>query len=102
MNATRTGTPEENDVELYLSRLNGNAWGLAAGLLGAVVLFLATNVLVLKGGENVGQHLGILSQYFWGYDVSFAGSWVGAAWAFVACYVAARTVCGVYNLAARR
>ncbi len=95
-------TTEEEILDVYLSRLNGHAWGLALGLLSAIGLFGATLVLVLKGGENVGQHLGILSQYFWGYNVSVAGSFVGAVWAFVVGYLAARLVCAVYNLAARR
>lgn len=94
-------TSEEEVVEVYLSKLSGHVWGLSLGLLLALGLFVATNILVLKGGENVGQHLGILSQYFWGYDVTFAGSLVGAFWAFVFGYVAARVVCGIYNLAAR-
>ncbi len=94
-------TGEEEVVDVYLSKLSGHAWGLSLGLILAAGLFGATNILVLKGGENVGQHLGILSQYFWGYDVTFVGSLVGAFWAFLFGYVSARVVCGIYNFAAR-
>lgn len=96
--ATETTTTTDDDaLAAYALRLNGNAWGLSIGVIFAIGLFAATNVLVLKGGDDVGQHLGILSQYFWGYDVSLAGSFVGAAWAFATGYVAARLICALYN-----
>ena len=94
---TTEQTLEDAQLSAYALRLSGHAWGISLGVLAAAVLFLATNVLVLKGGENVGQHLGILSQYFWGYDVTFVGSLVGAFWAFAFAYLAARLVCMVYN-----
>jgi hypothetical protein len=40
-------------------------------------LFAATVWLVLKGGPNVGQHLGLLSAYYPGYSVTWSGSLVG-------------------------
>lgn len=60
-------------------------------------LFLATNILVLKGGPNVGQHLGLLSQYFPGYSVSFVGSLIGFIYAFVGGYIIGRAIGYVYN-----
>jgi hypothetical protein len=92
----------EEIVEGYLVRLNGRAWGMALGALFAIGIFVATNFLVLKGGETPGQHLGLLGQYFPGYDVNFLGSIIGAAYAFVAGYLIGRIVCGVYNTTARR
>ena len=86
----------------YLVRLNGRAWGLALGLLAAFGLFTATNILVIKGGSDVGQHLGLLANYFPGYDVTFLGSFVGAFYAFAVGYLVGRVVCLVYNFAARR
>ncbi len=73
-------------VKTTLVRANARAWGLATGLLFGLGLFLATNVLVLKGGENVGSHLGRLAQVFPGYDVTFGGSLIGAVYAFVVGY----------------
>lgn len=57
--------------------LNIKGFAIATGMLSGLVLFIATNWLVLKGGENVGQHLRLLSQFFIGYSVSFKGSFVG-------------------------
>lgn len=92
-------TTAQEQVELHraIQRLNARAWGIAVGLLGGVALFIATNVLVLKGGPNVGQHLGLLGQYFPGYSVSFVGSVIGFIYMFVLGYVLGRLIGLVYN-----
>jgi hypothetical protein len=94
-------TSSEHEVESYLLRLNGRAWGIACGLLFGFGLFLATNFLLVVGGENVGQHLSLLSVYFPGYGVSFLGSLIGFVYAFVVGYATGRLISGIYNLAAR-
>jgi hypothetical protein len=78
--------------------VQGVAWGLVAGL----ALFLATNVLVLKGGRVVGPHLSLLRQFFVGYEVTFVGSLIGFAYAFACGFVAGYLVSLVYNRVARR
>ena len=65
------------------SRLDALALGIAIGGVAGAGLFAATLFLVLKGGENVGQNLSLLSQFFVGYSVTVAGAFVGFAWAFV-------------------
>ena len=62
--------------------LNAKVFGLTLGIVCGLALFLATNWLVLKGGEPVGPHLALLSQYFIGYRVSFLGSFVGFLYGF--------------------
>ena len=94
-------TKPEPEVERYLLRLNGRAWGIAVGLLFGLALFAATNFLLILGGKNVGQHLSLLSVYFPGYEVTFVGSLIGFVYAFVVGYATGRIICGVYNLAAR-
>lgn len=86
----------------YLVTLNGRAWGLSLGLLAGLGLFLATMILVIKGGPDAGRHLGLIGQYFPGYDITFLGAVIGFAWAFVAAYVLGRLICFVYNLSAKR
>ncbi len=78
--------------------VQGIAWGLVAGL----ALFLATNFLVLKGGRVIGPHLSLLRQFFIGYEVTFLGSLIGFAYAFVCGFVAGYAVSVVYNRIARR
>jgi len=74
-------TPEEKLFSGVLL-LNAKVMGLAFGIIGALVIFLATNWLIIKGGDRVGPHLILLSQYFIGYRVTFLGSLIGAAYGF--------------------
>jgi hypothetical protein len=60
------------------SRLDPVALGASLGIVGGALLILATNILVLKGGPNVGSHLSLLSQYLPGYRVTPVGSVLGA------------------------
>jgi len=84
-------------------RLQAMVQGIVSGLLAAVGLFAATNYLVLKGGEVVGPHLALLSQFFPGYTVTFVGSIVGAIYAFAYGFAAGYFVSRVYNaMVARR
>jgi len=78
--------------------VQGVAWGLVAGL----ALFLATNLLLLKGGRVVGPHLSLLRQFFVGYEVSFVGSLIGFAYAFACGFVAGYLVSLVYNRVVKR
>lgn len=91
--------PPPNEVELHraIQRLNERAWGIAVGLLCGLGLFIATNILVIRGGPNVGQHLGLLGQYFPGYRVTFVGSIIGFVYLFVLGYVLGRVIGAVYN-----
>ena len=89
-------TPEEKLFSGVLL-LNAKVVGLTLGLILGLGIFVATNWLVIKGGERVGPHLILLSQYFIGYKVTFLGSLIGAAYGF-----ALGTICGaimgwIYN-----
>jgi len=91
-----TLSPEEKLFRGVLL-LNAKVVGLAFGLILGLGIFVATNWLVIKGGERVGPHLILLSQYFIGYKVTFLGSLIGAAYGF-----ALGTSCGalmgwIYN-----
>ena len=88
---------ELRQVEKTLMRMHEQGWGIALGLLMGLGLFVATNVLVVRGGEVVGPHLGLLSLFFPGYRVTFLGSLVGFVYAFVVGYGFGRTVSVIYN-----
>jgi len=90
-----TGTNQE--LQRAVARLNERAWGVSLGLLLGGGLFVATNVLVIKGGPVVGPHLSLLGVYFPGYRVTFLGSLVGFVYAFVVGYALGRLVGTVYN-----
>ena len=91
--------PLPTDEKLFSSvlLLNAKVVGLALGLIFGLGIFVATNWLVIKGGDRVGPHLILLSQYFIGYRVTFVGSLIGAAYGFTL-----GTICGalmgwIYN-----
>ena len=88
---------EGQKLNAAILRLNGRAWGIAFGLLLGGGLFLATIVLVIKGGPDVGQHLSLLSVFFPGYQVTVLGSLIGFIYAFVLGYALGRLVGTVYN-----
>jgi hypothetical protein len=92
-------TVQEESRELHttLARLNARAWGIAMGLLLGGVLFLATIILIMRGGPNVGQHLALLRAYFPGYSVTVPGSFIGFIYGFVLGYALGRVIGMVYN-----
>jgi len=92
---------EEEALEKAVVRLNAKLMGIVVGFLAGLGLFLATMILVLKGGPNVGEHLGLLSQFFPGYSVTFLGSFVGFFYAFVVGFVIGSLLGAVYNKVAR-
>lgn len=84
-------------VRSTLLRLNARAWGIAVALLLGGGLFVATNILVVRGGVDRGQHLELLSNFFPGYHVTFVGSLIGFVYAFVLGYALGRIIGEVYN-----
>ena len=78
-------------------RVNRNVLGLTLGILFGVGLFLATNILVLKGGPHVGANLQLLDQFFPGYRVTFGGSFLGLMYGFAVGYVSGWIIATVYN-----
>src|SRR5438046_10209561 len=68
-------------------RVSRNVLGLTLGILFGFGLFLATNILVLKGGPHVGANLQLLNQFFPGYRVTFGSSFLGLMYGFAVGYV---------------
>ena len=92
---------EVEDMQTTLLRLNARAWGIAIGLLLGLGLFIATIVLVLRGGPEVGPHLSLLAVFLPGYSVSVRGAFIGFAYAFFFGYALGRLIGLVYNAMAR-
>lgn len=65
-------------------RVNTIVMAVAFGLLGGAMLWLGTVILLLRGGPDVGAHLSLLSVFFPGYRVTWAGAWIGLFWGFAA------------------
>jgi hypothetical protein len=82
----RLSPDEARAIQRQVRWFSEQGWGIAVGCLFGLGLFAATNVLVLRGGEDVGAHLGLLQIFFPGFHVSFLGSLVGFVYAFVLGY----------------
>ena len=99
-----SGKTEDEKLLQAVAILNAKMLGLILGIIFGLVIFIATNWLVLKGPQLdesgqyvIGPHLQLLSQFFIGYSVSFFGSVIGFIYGF-----AVGTICGaligwVYN-----
>jgi hypothetical protein len=87
----------EDIVLARLVRLNAKVQGVVTGLVAGLAIFVATNWLILKGGEVVGPNLALLGQFFIGYRVTFVGSLIGFAYGFAGGFVAGYLVAGLYN-----
>jgi hypothetical protein len=95
---------EEEKLFNAVLRINSRVLGLVLGCIFGAAVFLATNWLVLKGGQinaagqyEVGPHLQLLSQFFIGYRVSFLGSLIGFVYAFACGTLAGSMIGWVYN-----
>ena len=97
-------TPEWKDEDLTgnIIRLNDTILAVVLGLMTGLLVFLATNWLVIKGGSPVGPHLALLSEFFPGYSVSFLGSLVGLAYGAALGAAAGWSMAWVYNRLAFR
>lgn len=97
MTKQRPPEVEEQILKKAVLRLNGHILGFVLGFIGALIIFVATVWLVIKGGENVGAHLGLLGHFFIGYDVTYTGSFIGAAYGFVTGYLSGLVIGWIYN-----
>jgi hypothetical protein len=94
--------PELEKSRVRVLRLDAIAQGITMGILTGLTVFVATNWLVLKGGDVVGPNLALLSQFFLGYRVTFLGSLVGFAWGFFYGGMAGYLVSAIYNRLVQR
>ena len=84
-------------LERAVVRLNANILGIVFGIIAGLGIFIATNFLILKGGDVVGPHLALLGNFFPFYRVTFLGSIIGFAYGLLTGYVAGFIIATVYN-----
>jgi protoporphyrinogen oxidase len=66
-------------IASVFARYDPVALGGAVGAILGVGLFLATAILLIRGGDPVGPNLSLLGNYLLGFRVSWAGAWLGMA-----------------------
>ncbi|HET6268125.1 MAG TPA: hypothetical protein VFG11_10445, partial [Acidobacteriota bacterium] len=69
----------------------------AAGTVLGIGIFLATIILVIRGGAVVGPNLALLAQYFVGYTVTWGGAFLGLAYGFVVGFLAGYSFATIRN-----
>jgi hypothetical protein len=97
--------PKLEDVVLTrLLHLDATIQAVVVGIITGLVIFVATNWLILEGGHIgphgepvIGPHLSLLSQFFVGYRVTFLGSLIGFAYGFVSGCLVGYSIARVYN-----
>jgi hypothetical protein len=96
--------PEDEKLYKAILLLNAKMLGLILGLIFGLLIFIATNWLVLKGGHVtetgeyvVGPHLQLLGQFFIGYRVSFFGSFIGFLYGFAVGTITGALIGRIYN-----
>ena len=93
-------TYEHQNAELIkeaFARLDALALGIALGLVGGVGLFLATALLLLKGGPMVGLTLSLLGHYLPGFAPTWTGAFVGLVEAGIGGFVLGYLVATLRN-----
>lgn len=95
---------DENKLFIGILRLNAKMLGLVLGIMLGLIIFLATNWIVIKGGHVtssgeyvIGPHIQLLSQFFIGYKVSFLGSIIGFAYGFAVGTLIGTLIGWIYN-----
>jgi hypothetical protein len=84
-----------------LAKLDGLALGISLGTLFGLVIFLATNILIIKGGDKIGPNLILLNQYFVGYEITFTGSLIGLFYGFVSGFILGGLIAFLRNFIVR-
>ena len=92
-----TTPDDEREVVRAIARLHGGVLAVVGAMIGGATLFLMTAWLLVKGGENVGAHLQLLSQYFYGYSVTWTGCVIGALYGAASGAVIGWCIGTVYN-----
>jgi len=83
---------------LVLEHIDPIALGVALGLVSGAWVFLMTVTLVIRGGEDVGVNLSLLSQYFFDYSVTMPGAFLGLLYGAVAGFIAGYVFARMRNL----
>jgi len=95
---------EQEKLLSAVQTLNTKFLGLVLGILSGIIIFIATNWLVIKGGHIspegkyvIGPHLQLLSQFLIGYKVSFLGSIIGFFYGFALGTIFGTLIGWIYN-----
>jgi hypothetical protein len=90
---------EDKVIEVAFAKIDPLALGVAVGVVSGLGIFLASAVLLLKGGPVVGPMLSLLGNYFIGFKVTWTGAFIGLLEAGLAGGMVGATLAGLRNWA---
>jgi len=91
-------TPQKSqEIPKNIVRIQAGIWAMVMALFGGLLLFAMTAWLLIMGGQNVGQHLSLLQNYFPGYSVSWGGSFVGMFYGMLGGGIGGWSIGLIYN-----
>jgi hypothetical protein len=88
---------EELALAHAVARLRAGVMATVFAMTAGGALWLATAWLVIRGGDDVGRHLGLLRFYFPGYSVTWGGAFVGFFYGALCGAVAGFLLAWIYN-----
>jgi hypothetical protein len=93
-----------NSIHHAIARLRADVMSVVFAMIGGITLFLVTIWLVLRGPtgpqQTIGPHLGLLNNYFPGYEVTVLGSFIGLFYGALTGAAVGWIVAFVYNAVA--
>jgi hypothetical protein len=95
--ATDLEEAQEEALSRAVARLRSGVLALVFGMTCGVGLWVATAWLVIRGGHNIGAHLGLLRFYFPGYSVTWPGAFLGLVYGFLAGGLTGYVLASIYN-----
>ena len=84
-------------IEIAFAKMDPLALGIAVGVVSGLGIFLASAVLLLKSGPVVGPMLSLLGNYFIGFEVTWAGAFLGLIEAGLVGGAVGATAAGLWN-----
>jgi len=91
------GADEREMIASAVARLRAGIMAIVCGLVAGSALMVATAWLVVRGGANVGQHLGLLRNYLPGYSVTWTGAMLGFVYGALVGGAAGWLTAWIYN-----
>ena len=77
--------------------MHKRAFGIAVGVIAGTLIFLVTAFHLIVDPPNA-LNIALLGQYFYGYQVTWRGAFVGLAWGFATGFIAGWFIAFVRNL----
>jgi protoporphyrinogen oxidase len=68
---------EEEIIQMVFAKLDPVALGVAVGVVSGFAIFIATAILLIKGGPVMGPNLSLLGHFLFGFKMTWGGALVG-------------------------